>query len=160
MICKRATDLSFFDDFYNLKCDSNAIKWSGFEKAPDYNRLKEHFINLLQTDKIVLFYLVDDKVIGYSKIAFNNKGAELDGYSVLSEYAGKGYGSQIIKMSVDYLKDNFGQDKKIIAWVSENNIASQKCFKNNSFVIVDGVYDFRELKAMNRTDRFILLERL
>lgn len=107
LTCSRAYDTSYFEDYYALKSDPNSIKWSGYENAPDYNLLKKHYNDLIVSERVILFFSVDNEVVGYSQISFHDKTAEVDGYSVISGYSGKGLGTQIIKTTMHYVQSYY-----------------------------------------------------
>ena len=67
----------------------------------------------------------------YCDIDDNQKMME-SSYGVYYPYNGRGYGTQIIDFSNRYGK-LLGM-KEHIAWVSEQNIASNKVFQNNGFI--------------------------
>lgn len=150
-----ANDIRQFDDYFKLKSDEKAVIWSGFSCAPDYNKLKEHFLNLISSKKIVFFLKDDTSVIGYCQYNRDNDFYELEGYSILSEYSGKGFGSKMIQMSLVELRSFTPRlERGVIAWVSINNKSSIKCLINNGFIITQES-QYRELKALNRQDKFI-----
>lgn len=147
-----------FEAYYRLKCDPEAIKWSGFASAPDYMRLKAHFESLVCSDKLVFFLKDNDRIVGYCQISTDGSVAEVDGYSVLSDYAGKGYGTRLLAMVIDELRAS--PCDRIIARVSEKNLASIKCFSRNGFTVDETVVPQPvELKALGRTDNFITVSR-
>ena len=147
-----------FEAYYRLKCDPEAIKWSGFASAPDYMRLKAHFKALVCSDKLVFFLKDNDRIVGYCQISTDGSVAEVDGYSVLSDYTGKGYGTRLLAMVIDELRAS--PCGRIIARVSERNLASIKCFSRNGFTVDETVVPQPvELKALERTDNFITVSR-
>lgn len=58
LTCSRANDISHFEDYYALKSDSNSIKWSGYENAPDYNVLRKHYNDFIVSEKVILLFSV------------------------------------------------------------------------------------------------------
>ena len=62
---KRAT-IDFFECFYRIKSEEDAVYWSGFSCTPEYDNLKEWFLNQINSDNRIIFkirYL--DKDVGY-----------------------------------------------------------------------------------------------
>ena len=50
------------------------------------------------------------------------------GYGVLTEFSGKGIGTTIVRLATEISKAVL-----LIAWVSEKNRASERCFEKNGF---------------------------
>lgn len=154
----RATASGDYEDYYRLKCDAEAVRWSGFATAPDYGRLKAHFEGLVGSDRLVYFLKEDGRTVGYCQISTAGATAEVDGYSVLTECAGRGYGTRLLSMVMDDLRGK--GCRRIVARVSENNGASLKCFSRNGFAVDDSAEPQPvELKALGRTDMFITVAR-
>lgn len=145
----------YFEDYFKLKSDPSSILWSGFEFAPDYFRLKSHFENLIKSNKKLFFLTIDDQTIGYCQISDNSEEYEIEGYSILSKYAGHGYGYKMINLVVDHLWSE--KRKGIMAWVSKNNISSLKCLAKVGFCQADNIEKSVELKALHRVDKFIAM---
>lgn len=152
--------LNQFNLYYKLKSDTLSINWSGFKTKPNYAKLKTHFNSLIRSDKFVYYFTESENLIGYLQFSINNDQAEVDGYSVLSQHTGKGYGTQIIKFIYEIINTDgsLANIKRIIAWVSENNMPSINCFIKNGFKIDLQSSKYVKLEAFNRTDKFILLE--
>lgn len=162
---ERVKSVEQFHDYYLLKCDPNAVAWSGFASEPQEDVLRAHFQKLLHSNKFVMLFRYGCKVIGYCQLSQNDDFLEIDGYSVLSEYSGRGFGKAIIKYmsspdSYDNITVSICKWGGEIAWVSELNIASLKCFLSNGFEIVSGKEKLVELKALKRTDKFVLLRKI
>jgi RimJ/RimL family protein N-acetyltransferase len=150
---------SDFDAYLKIKSDPTAILWSGFTCAPNPDKLLNHFVSLIQNDKIYLFYLVDDEtntILGYCRINYiDETTCESDGVSILSEFQGKGLGNEI--HCLKKLKAKELGFLKMIGCVSENNIPSKKNMENNGWILVDGV-EYRRIEAFQRTDKFLHYE--
>ena len=54
--------------------------------------------------------------------------AEEIGYGVLTEYSGRGIGTEIVRFSTEK-----SEALVTCAWVSGNNRGSERCFEKNSF---------------------------
>lgn len=148
-----------FDDYYMLKCDTKAVLWSGFADKPDRDSFRRHFDSLIRSDAEVIFVRVNGETAGYIKFDISPEGvAEVGGYSVLERFAGRGLGKTLIAKAVEILKAG-ACASSFVAWVSERNAASLACFGANGFKVVPDTSDLREMRAMKRTDRFILLEK-
>ncbi len=165
LIVEQISSMSQFADYFELKCDKTAILWSGFDSAPNVDVMRNYFYTLINSNKIAFLFRYCNVVVGYCQISRQEDYIEIDGYSVLSNYSGLGFGKEIIGLfsSPENLHSIVKDQKSrggVMAWVSENNIASLKCFLNNDFEIVLGKEKFVELKALKRTDRFVLLRKI
>lgn len=135
-------DLNFFDSFFLIKSEKDNIYWSGHETAPIYNNLKKWYQEQLNNNKRIIFNVtVNNESVGYLyfDIDQNNKKIELS-YAISKIFAGKGYGSAAVKKSVEYGLENFF-NYKIIAYVAEDNIGSQKIMKKNHFIKTEKSYN-------------------
>ncbi len=151
---KRITDAGLFYDYLRLKSDPEAIKWSGFATAPDAVKLKKHFESLVISDRRIFFLQNGGETVGYCQISLSeDEQYEIDGYSILSDFGGKGYGSRMIDAVIRELDREKPRD--VVAWVSEKNISSLRCLEKCGFSQLPGEVKFVELKAVGRTDRFV-----
>ena len=143
-----------FIHYYNIKCDNQAILWSGFSKKPDFDRLKEVFNAIIKDDNQFLHYLIDENndVVGYNHMQIiDNVTMQNRGHSVISKYQGKGLGTIIIQHAMEECKElgfkHFG------GFISENNPASIKNVEKNGWYKTNR-NELRELPALNRIDKF------
>lgn len=65
---------------------------------------------------------------GYEALSQVDIVAEEIGYGVLTEYSGRGIGTAIVRKAVSECKSSI-----LCAWVSEDNIGSERCFEKNGF---------------------------
>lgn len=147
-----------FDDYLKIKSDPTAVLWSGFPSAPDPARLKAHFQHLIDDcfpKGDILVYLKDsetDQVMGYDLMTkIDDETIESSGHSILSDYQGKGLGTALFALLVEYAR-GLGY-KKFTGWISENNIGSIKNVERNGFVRTDECRVVR-LEAFGRDDVF------
>lgn len=124
-----------FNDFYRLRCDENNVKWSGHITPPLLDNLYKYVEMCVHDENRFVFLAYNDKneCVGYvyCDIDDNQKMME-SSYGVFYPYNGRGYGTQIIDFSNRYGK-LLGMTE-FIAWVSEQNIASNRVFEKNGFV--------------------------
>lgn len=157
----RVKSIDDFEEYYRIKADKVAVLWSGFASAPDKEKLKTHFQNILNINEIYLYFLKDDEtneVIGYDQLTMLNKDiVESSGHSIKTEYQGKGFGNLIIQLVT--LKAAEMGFKRIIAWISENNIGSKKNFENSGFIKKTQNSRINYLEALKREDRFFMWEK-
>lgn len=96
----KVSSITDFYDYLKIKSDPTAIIWSGFDTAPDPEKLKIHFENLLN-ERIpkgdILLFLKDDEtdeVMGYDLMTkIDDETIESSGHSILSDFQGKGLGT-------------------------------------------------------------------
>lgn len=128
MIIRKAS-LADFDGYFNIKSDLPNIRWGGWREPPSYEKLKLVYESRLHDPgRIEYVCLIENTIVGCLSAIVQDDYIEI-GYGVLSSYTGLGVATAIIGFVV---KDNEG--KKIIAWVSDKNIGSEKCLLNNGFI--------------------------
>lgn len=158
---RRVSEMTDFDEYFDIKSDPNAILWSGFATAPDKEKLKLHFQKLITNENVYLFFLVDretNEVVGYDQmVKINENTVESAGHSIKTQYARQGFGNLLLRLVVAKAKEL--QFKSIIGWISENNIGSIRNFINSGFVRTDEPYRMVRLEALGREDRFFMYER-
>lgn len=127
--------LKNFDFYYNLKCEYSAIYWSGYEKSPQKTNLYTHYVNLLDykehKNKEIYFIISDNVEFGYIQFTYNKNEIEL-GIGVSERYSGKGIGTKAINLALEKLQKKY-KNMDVVAWIREDNKASERIFKNNGF---------------------------
>ncbi len=144
----KVSRLEDFQAFYELKCQKDAVAWSGFATAPNEDRLREYFVNkILKNDKTYVFYLRDTEIpdetcIGYQQFDLNEDGVvDMRGTVIRRKYQGLGYYDEIRILVEDEIARLGG--KTIISWCSELNSASMNgaedlgWHKTNEFNVVN-----------------------
>lgn len=140
-----------YDDFYYIKCDPENVIWSGFPSVPDYDRMKEWFQQQLEGKKRTIYLSQwNGRVSGFfylDNIALRGTDttAQEISYGVLSEFTGKGIGTAIVQKAIQICNTS-----QIVAWVSEKNRASERCFEKNGFE----KQQKRELRYMTSSQEF------
>lgn len=74
--------------------------------------------------------------------------AEEIGYAVLTEYSGRGIGTDIVQYATE-----ISDALMLYAWVSEKNRASERCFEKNGFQKCDAKEE-RFMNAFNEIHYF------
>lgn len=74
------------------------------------------------------------------------------------EFIGRGYGSKILSLSINYIIENF-PEMELTAEIHDQNIASIKIFLNNQFTLMDKVELFGIYRLITR-DLFIKSKRM
>ncbi len=149
-----------FDDYLRLKSDPLAVSWSGFATEPDAKRLREHFLTLIERDVPLFMLRISGEAVGYIQLSITDDMAEVDGYSVLSQYSGRGYGSMLLSRAEEWLRLLPVAPRYMRAYVSEHNVGSLRCFARNGYVCHDDICRHVRLEALGRTDKFILVSKV
>ena len=93
------------------------------------------FDRLMKESSEKQFILMDgDVAVGQVRLNIIDDEAEI-GYSIASEVRGCGYGSSIIRLITELVKEQFPQISKLIAKVKPENEASIKIFEKQGFSI-------------------------
>lgn len=148
MIVKIAT-AEDFDAYYFLRCDEENIKWTGYEKAPQRERIYKWYIENISKENRYFFLFFEDevyeKVAGYlyMDVVGDNHDIIDTGHGVHSMCGGKGYGTKIIQFALAYAKDNLPFIKHFQGWIASDNIGS---IKN---VLKNGYYKTEERKLVS-----------
>lgn len=92
------------------------------------------WFNRIMADPFVLqFVLMEDNTpVGQIRLNIEGKEAEI-GYSIASEFRGKGYGHKILQLVANEVITNHPEIEKLVAKVKPDNIASNKLFKSEGF---------------------------
>lgn len=161
-ISLRKAKIDDFDFFYSIKSEKSNIYWTGHDKKPDAFSLKIWFEGQINSEKrlIYIIYLNDVKV-GYSYLdIITDSIIETEGLEKILEspktlidnsyinkkdkviieisigisevYQNQGLGNFAIETLLKLIKNEY-KFFKIICWILENNVTSQKIFKKNSF---------------------------
>lgn len=151
---KRVTEVGDFQAYYLLKCQKDAVLWSGFASAPDRDRLYSHFTkNIIGNADIYVFYLLEnDDVIGYVQgTRVNADTVEFSATNIFKKYQGLGYMQDMTQYFFDKMK-SMGFSSAI-GWVSEHNKPAVYNFEFNNF-IKTGEFDEREMPLFGEKHRF------
>lgn len=133
MIIRQAIE-DDYDGYYQIKSDSQNIIWGGFDKAPDYEKFKTVFLNRINSsDRREYVCIVDHAIVGYLAAVEEGDTVEIS-YGVLTQASGKGVATALINDVISQYPN-----KRIVAWVSEHNVGSEKCLLKNGFVKLNDV---------------------
>lgn len=137
IIGKRASEVDF-ESYFILKSDQENIKWTGHSNAPERQAIYGWYIkNISRKDRYFFLFLLEgtQHCIGYLYMDYiDQKRTILEiSLGVHSGYAGKGYGTEIIKFATDKATSEFSKTEYLEAWVAEENIGSIKTFLRNNY---------------------------
>ena len=149
-----------FESLYLLKCQKDAVQWSGFESKPD----KEHYKEFIQEKVIAdpknhLFLFKDGKtndVMGYVQFVDEGNGiGEGRGSGLIKRYQGCGLASVLDQLYVEKAREY--NMKYLYAWCSEKNIVSMNALIDAGFQKTD-IKEIRHMKVFNEDHIFFKWE--
>lgn len=151
-----------FETFFLLKSQKDAVKWSGFEKAPDRDVLYRYFEEkILGNPNTHVFYMKDseenDSVVGYKQYDdIGEDTVEIRGTVIFKRYQGCGLNDVFSVLLGKHFAER--HIKKLITYISESNKASLINIKYCGFNKTHD-YEDREMKAFGEVQRFYKWEK-
>lgn len=130
----QVTSVSDFPTYYQLKCQDDAVLWSGFNSKPDEQVLYNHFVNkILKSDNTIIYYLKDNNsVVGYVQATIINADeVEFSATNIFSKFQGQGYLQDMTELFLDEMKKK--GFVRVIGWASEKNKPAIFNLKINQF---------------------------
>lgn len=122
-----------FTAYFNIRCDENNVKYTGHVIPPEYEKLKNWFLAISETDKKSIYLAeYNNTYVGYLHLDFEGEISEL-GYGVLKNFCNKGIGTAIVKEAIKLIVKDYKNIREIIAWIADFNQGSKKCVLNNKF---------------------------
>ena len=102
------------------------------------------WFNKMMDDTSVLQFILMDEDIPVGQIRLNVEGDKAEiGYSIGSEFRGKGYGHKILKLIGDTIKNNYPEIVTLIAKVKPENKASNTLFIKEGYSIDYSCYSVK-----------------
>lgn len=157
-ILREAKSLDDFDAFLALKSQKDAIKWSGFETAPDPDKFKQYYIEKILNNPIThVLFLCDADVEGCPIVAYtqyddvSSTEVEIRGTIIKKRYQGTDAMAALNKLTLEH-HINKGH-KVFVTWASENNIASVTNMLNEGYIKTEE-FDVRNLPLLGGEHRF------
>lgn len=127
---REANTLDDFDAFLALKSQKDAVKWSGFEAAPNPDNFKRYFIERVLNNPLTHVMLLckhdgeGNSIIGYRQYdQISENEIEIRGTTIKREYQGTDAIEALNTLMVKHYKEK--GYKLFSAWVSEKNKASE-----------------------------------
>ena len=146
-----------YTSFYKLRSEKNNLFWTGYEAAPDFEKFQLWYNDRLKDEKRKIYlYFEGDQIIGYLNFDIYKNHVAI-GYGVDSSLQGKGYGSKIVASVFEIAEKHELNVKRIIAWISEVNIGSQKVVEKNNFTQSK---ESEKRKRFDRIETYYLYEYL
>ena len=135
MVYLREATMQDMDLIYEWANDP-AVRINSFNSEPIQYDTHVKWFKRIMSDESVLQYILmdDDKNVG--QIRLNIDGAEAEiGYSIASDYRGKGYGHLILQLVAKEVKKKYPEIKILVAKVKPENIASNKLFEHEGYTL-------------------------
>lgn len=120
-----------FEFYYQLKSEKSAVYWSGFESAPDRDRLLDFwnkYVIMDNPERKILILQSNNEALGYLQAVFDKTSIGLS-MGIREAKRGYGFGKQIIGLAVNF----FAECLDFYCYVREDNISSMNCFTSNGF---------------------------
>ena len=131
----KATEKNYHD-YYLIRRENKNLYWTGYEKAPDYERFKSWFLDRLNDqDRDIYLLYKNDCCLGSLHIDYYHDYAAI-GYSVMEAFEGKGYGTYLVECAIRIIKEVSAKRsavKRIKAWINSLNKGSIKVVERNGF---------------------------
>ncbi len=110
------------------------------------------FDKMMHNEQLLQWILqVDEQSVGQIRLTLQGENAEV-GYSICAERRGEGFGTLILYLAAQRVKDEFPDIKRITAKVKPDNVASIKAFERNGY---KSQYEYLELElGRNEEEKF------
>ena len=154
------TNMDDYEYLYLLKCQKDAIEWSGFETKPDKEKFRKYIKEtVIDNPNNHLFFFRDgstNEVMGYVQYVDEGNGVgEGRGSSLFKRYQGCGLASVLDQLYVEKTKEN--GIKYLYAWCSEKNVASMNALIDAGFQKTEK-YEIRHMSVFNEDHKFYMWE--
>lgn len=157
-ILREAKSVDDFEPFLALKSQKDAVKWSGFETAPDPVKFKQYFIEkILNSPNTHVFFLCDKDiedcpVVGYRQYdQMADKTIEIRGTTIKKNYQGTDALEALNELlNRHYMERGY---RVFITWISEKNKASEINAINGGWTKTN-VFEVRNLSLLGGEHRF------
>ena len=107
----------------------NAFHTEIISYADHLKWFKEH----INSDNEIFYILMEsNEAIGQARLSVCGDEAEVD-YSIAVGKRGQGYGSELLKLLIERIREEHPRIKRLIAKVKPENIVSARCFCSNGF---------------------------
>lgn len=107
------------------------------ENCPDRGRARLPFDKLVADFKagtLMYGYFIEDEIIGFIGMKFDNDTCKLNDIIILPEYRGKGYGKELLDFCIDKAID-LNVDKVVLGMI-DDNLKLKNWYLNNGFINV------------------------
>lgn len=110
------------------------VRSNSFNSDPiPYENHVKWFNKMMEDSTVPQFILMDDDMpVGQIRLNIENDDAEI-GYSIESEFRGKGYGHRILQLVADEVRESYPNISTLIAKVKPENAASNRLFESEGY---------------------------
>ena len=146
-----------FEAFLELKSQTDAIKWSGFETAPKRSNFKKYYVEkIINNSKTHVMLLhdteEDDSIIGYVQYDdITAESVETRGSGIIKRFQGIGAYQIMSELLHEIFKEK--GVKYIETWASEKNKPSVYNLEVEGYTRLDE-YEMRNLPLLGGEHRF------
>lgn len=111
------------------------VRTNSFNTEPiPYENHVKWFNRIMEDPNVLQFVLMDDNLpVGQIRLNIDGKEAEI-GYSIASEFRGRGYGHMILQLIGEEVKANHPEIDKLVAKVKPDNAASNRLFVSEGYI--------------------------
>lgn len=135
MVCLREATMQDMDLIYKWANDPEVRINSFNSESIQYDTHVKWYNRIMADESVLQFILMDDDM-PVGQIRLNLDGAEAEiGYSIATEYRGKGYGHIILQLIIKEVKKKHPEIKSLVAKVKPGNIASNKLFEHEGYEV-------------------------
>lgn len=157
-IIREANSLDDFEAFLALKSQKDAIKWSGFETAPDPVKFKQYYIDKILNNPIThVIFLCDADAEGCPIAGYNQYDDVAEGeIEIRGTVIKKNYQGTDARAAFNDLLTAHHQELghvKRITWISEKNKASEMNAVSVGWTKTD-VFEIRNLPLLGGEHKF------
>lgn len=140
MTIRQAQNTKFDCDIVFALSNDSVVRACSFNTKPiEYQQHCKWFINAISDSNMLFFLIFDnDKFVG--QIRFKREAESsvecIISLSITNDFRGKHIASEFLQLGVESLLTKWYNIKYIIAEVKEENIASNKLFMKNNFMLI------------------------
>lgn len=120
------------------------VRANSFNTNPiPYENHVQWFKKIMEDSTILLYILMDDDTpVGQIRLNVDGDEAEI-GYSIGSEFRGKGYGHKILQLVVEEVHKEHSEILKLVAKVKPDNKASNILFEKEGYSMDYSCYSMK-----------------
>lgn len=125
-------------DAFQLSNEDYVRKYSINTKKIDWEDHKIWFANIIKSNNHIFYVVTNntDGFLGQLRFEIEDESATVS-ISLCKSIMGKGLSEKLIIKSIERIREERKELKKIIAFVSNENVASKKLFENAGFVLTE-----------------------
>ena len=120
------------------------VRANSFNSDPILYETHVAWFKRIMVDRDVLQYvLMDGEIpVGQIRLTLDSEEAEI-GYSIASEFRGKGYGRKILQLIEEKVQESYPYIKKLVAKVKPENTPSKRLFESEGYDMTYSCYSLK-----------------